>query len=132
MLDAISEKVLSPWERGEKTRAEMAAERGVSERTLRRHLAIDRQIADGMAEVDDESRGAEELPWVELATGPSQGHHYRLDHDQSSHLPDGPFRVGTHNGRRMQVKHRDDGIKQQTKKESKHKFRPKSRKKRAG
>lgn len=63
MLAAKSVPSLAPFERGEKTRAEMAAELGISLQWLRKLMARDRErAADGVKSIDD-------LPYVELATG---------------------------------------------------------------
>lgn len=99
MLDAKSIP-LAPYERGEKTRAEMAAELGVTERHLRRLLARDRMEIEQPCESD--------LPWVELVDGrepPTP--HYDLATDRLV-KPAGAFRIGDGRGR-LRVRRAGDG-----------------------
>lgn len=106
----------APYERGEKTRAEMAAEQGVSERHHRRLLAKERE-----ARLD--------LPWVELVDGtrpPTP--HYDLATDRLE-KPAGAFRIADGRGR-LRVKNagEDKGKRLDNKKKPAPKFKPKSRK----
>lgn len=76
----------APYERGDRTRAAMAAERGISTRQLRRRLAMERERAEraAMERARREERAAEdpdELPLVILTTDPTKvkGEWYLLD-----------------------------------------------------
>lgn len=130
---ANSSLPLAAYERGEKTRAEMAAELGVSERHLRRLLAEDRErVADG-TDRDD----IDELPYLALTCDPSResGDYYDLDTDRLSR-DSGRVRIGDHNGRRLLVRSVNGGapVEQAKPKKGPAKFRPKrprGRKKRA-
>lgn len=123
-----------PWERGEEPRAATAARLGISVRTLQRRYALGRQVIEEKGEVQESKGGGstDDLPWVELSTGPDRRWHYRLDHDQASVLPTGPFRITDHAGRRLRVVHSADGKPVERPRPSKHKFRPRAGKKRIG
>ena len=123
MIANLSQASIQPYQRVGETRAEMARRLGVSERHLRRLLADER--------TDEQSeRGRDDLPWVELTSGPAEGLHYNLRDDGLSNLPSGPFRIGTARGG-SQVAHAADD-KSRTKPEQKKppaRFKPKGRKK---
>ena len=103
-MAATSDIPLSPWERGEKTRAEMAAELGVSERHLRRLMAQDRERepCDGTG-ADD--RDESDHPYLALTDDPDRerGDWYDLRTDELSR-DSGRVRIGDHNGRRLLVR----------------------------
>jgi hypothetical protein len=92
----------------------MARDEGISVRTLQRRLKAQRERA-----------GSGELPVVEIVTGRGEGLHYRLDDDRASRLPLGLFRIGDHNGRRLQIQHAGNGRPVEKPAKSKAKFKPK-------
>jgi hypothetical protein len=121
MLPSLSEsRTAAPLRDGGRplSRAAEAAALGISVRTLYRLRAAERAEAAESAgpEADSvpppvpepERPGRDALPYVELAEGPRPRLHYRLDADELSRLPGGPFRVGTGRCGWLQVAHRDD------------------------
>jgi hypothetical protein len=140
-MAATSDIPLSPWERGEKTRAEMAAELGVTERHLRRLLARDREMTGDGTGVDD--RDECDHPYVVLTDDPSRerGDWYLLDsvggdgrRDPSpiniTNVHSGRVRIGDHNGRRLLVRSVNGGapVERERPKKEPPKFKPKGRK----
>jgi hypothetical protein len=124
MLATLGDATADPATGRPLSRAEQARWLGISVRHLYRLLAAERA---GVAEWA-ESPGAKELPYVELADGPRDRLHYRLDADPLSRLPGCPFRIGRRRGGPwLQVAHRDDrkGEEPVKPKRSPHKFRPK-------
>lgn len=89
---------LEPYERGEKSRAEMARELGVHPGHLRRLMQAERR-----------RQARRELLHVPVVSGSQEGYHYRLDLDQASVLPDGPFRILDGRGH-LKTKHKLDAI----------------------
>jgi hypothetical protein len=142
VMAATSDIPLSPWERGEKTRAEMAAELGVTERHLRRLLARDREMTgDGTGAADwDES----DHPYLAITGDPTaeRGACYYLASDRIFGAPDadgsraeidsGRVRIGDHNGRRLLIRSVNGGapVEREPAKKEPPKFKPKARKKR--
>ena len=102
------------------SRAAWARSLGISARTLYRLLAAERAEAAEWAVGEPgsdpapgpapapERPGVEELPYVELAYGPRHRPHYRLDADDLSRLPGGPFRLGTGRGSHLRVARSDE------------------------
>ena len=110
----------APYERGDRTRAAMAAERGISTRQLRRRLAMERETAERAAmeraRRDERAREDEDdLPLVALTTDPTRerGEWYLLDSSAPkidmdgrciTSVESGRVRIGDHSGRRMLVR----------------------------
>lgn len=97
-------QVLSPYERGEKSRAEMARELGISERWLRRLLARER------SEAEREGQEQAEPPYVEIVDGTSPPRpHYDLATRHKGpggdrlEKPAGAFRISRGTGRGLSV-----------------------------
>ena len=126
MFDEIPTGPVAPYERLGLSRAQMARELGISVQWLRKLMAAERaQVVVEMAPPSPELPHRRELPHVPIVSGPSRERwHYRLDHDQSSRLPDGPFWIDTARG--PSVRHRDErlGEKPAEKKDCKHKHKP--------
>lgn len=118
-LDAIEEGVA--------TTAEIARSTGLTVRRVQQRLKAARQRLEAES-CGGSDRGRDDLPWVELTSGPAEGLHYNLRDDGLSNLPSGPFRIGTARGG-SQVAHAADD-KSRTKPEQKKppaKFKPKCR-----
>jgi hypothetical protein len=117
---------------------------GISARHYRRIRARERQgqaewannhpIAhqlESETEIDADRPGAEALPYVPLIYEPTHGLHYRLDLDQASVLPECPFRCANATGHGWRVHQKDDRFTTpETPRQSRHKFRPRLRRKR--
>ena len=109
-----------PYERSAKSRAAMAAERGISTRQLRRRLAMERETAERAARerARREERAREDeddLPLVALTTDPTRerGEWYLLDSSSPkidmdgrciTSVESGRVRIGDHSGRRTLVR----------------------------
>lgn len=94
---------LTAYERGEKSRKEMADELGVSVQWLRKLMARER-----LADRESGSDVNDDLPWVEIVEGtcpPTP--HYDLATDRLE-KPAGAFRIGNGRGR-LRVQHAGDG-----------------------
>lgn len=118
---------LDAVEGGVTTTAEIAGATGLTIRRVQQRLAAARQRREAEP-CRPGDRGRDELPWVELTTGPTEGLHYNLRDDAASVLPSGPFRVGTSRGG-IQVGHAADD-KSRTKPEQRKapaKFKPRAR-----
>lgn len=116
----IEDCLIAPYERLAKSRREMAADEGISVRTLQLRLKAARDRAGRC--------GLDGLPFVEIANHETGGHHYRTDVDQLSRLPSGIFLIGDHFGRRLKLQRSSGGRHVRDAKPSNHKFRPKTSK----
>ena len=121
MVDEIPTGPVAPYQRLGLSRAQMARELGISVQWLRKLMAAERAREEPAAP-------RRELPHVPLKWGPSPVRwHYRLDHDQLSVLPDGPFWIVAGRTCRSQtIRHRDEriGEKPAEAKACQHKHRP--------
>lgn len=79
-------RIPRPYERLGISRAEQAAELGISESQLRRRHAKQRQ------EQEQRRKDLTIVPIVDEGSRP--GYHYRLDYPEYSHLPPDAFRIG--------------------------------------
>ena len=118
---------LRALEARETTREQIMAISGVSSRTLDRRVARAKEMrGEFEAEEPDGTDRERELPWVPLVHGEHDAEFvYRLDRDEESRLPVGPFRIGDHNGRRLRVQHAGNGQPVEGAAKSKAKFKPK-------
>ena len=127
MLAAESKAPPAPWERGEVTRAEMAVERGVSGRHLRRQLARERaEAAAYEAQRSRDDLDPLDFPLMAITTEPDRepGHWVHI-HSGRCSAECGVFHVGG------EIRNVLGGPRVDEKKpeRSKHKFRPKAPKK---
>jgi hypothetical protein len=101
MLAANLGDALAPYERGEKTRREMAAELGISVQWLRKLLARERrQQAESQPCEPDEH----DLPHLAITDDPARerGHWYEPESGAAS-VDTGRVRIANHSGTRLRV-----------------------------